>query len=77
MTTTTKNQEKYLINCQEGANHIERATISFILAVTASKTSEAAVLITSGIIQRRRRTKRQARWVGVASCLSQNLSSTG
>ncbi|WP_428356884.1 DsrE family protein [Methyloprofundus sp.] len=48
MTTTT---EKYLINCQEGANHMERATISFILAVTASKTSEAAVFITSDASQ--------------------------
>lgn len=45
MTTETK--EKYLINCQEGANNVERATISFILAVTASKTSEAAVFMTS------------------------------
>lgn len=51
MTSTTKNQEKYLINCQEGANHIERATISFILAVTASKTSEAGVFITSDTAQ--------------------------
>lgn len=39
--------EKYLINCQDGMNNLERATISFILAVTASKTAEAAVFITS------------------------------
>lgn len=51
MTTTTENQQKYLINCQEGANHVERATISFILAVTASKTNEAAVFITSDAAQ--------------------------
>lgn len=51
MTTTTENQQKYLINCQEGANHVERATISFILAVTASKTNEAAVFITSDASQ--------------------------
>lgn len=38
---------KYLINCQEGFNNIERATIAFILAVTASKQAEAAVFITS------------------------------
>jgi len=46
-TEQTEQTEKYLINCQEGVNHLERATISFILAVTASKTSEAAVFITS------------------------------
>ena len=39
--------EKFLINCQDGANNIERATIAFILAVTASKTAEAAVFVTS------------------------------
>lgn len=39
--------EKYLVNCQEGMNNLERATISFILAVTASKTAETAVFITS------------------------------
>lgn len=39
--------EKYLVNCQEGAGHVERATISFILAVTASKTAETAVFLTS------------------------------
>jgi len=39
--------EKYLINCQEGAGHVERATISFILAATASKTADAAVFLTS------------------------------
>lgn len=38
---------KYLINCQEGAGHVERATISFILAATASKTCETAVFLTS------------------------------
>ena len=48
---TTENQAKYLINCQEGAQHIQRATISFILAVTASKTSDAALFITSDASQ--------------------------
>lgn len=40
-------REKYLVNCQEGANHVERATISFVLATSASKTAETAVFITS------------------------------
>ena len=40
-------EQKILINCQDGSNNIERATISFILAVTASKTSETAVFISS------------------------------
>lgn len=44
-------QEKYLVNCQEGANHVERATISFVLATTASKTAETAVFITSDAAQ--------------------------
>jgi len=44
---TTDTKQKYLVNCQEGAGNVERATISFILAVTASKTSETAVFITS------------------------------
>ena len=48
MTTIAhKNNEKYLVNCHHGANDIERATISFILAVSASKTAKAAVFITS------------------------------
>jgi predicted peroxiredoxin len=47
MTTTQTRSDKYLINCQDGAAHPERATISFILAVTASKTAEAAIFMTS------------------------------
>ena len=47
MNTTTETKAKYLINCQEGANHVERATTAFIIAVTASKTSEAIVFMTS------------------------------
>lgn len=43
----TTNQQKFLINCQEGTNNVERATISFILAVTSSKTAETAVFVTS------------------------------
>ena len=44
-------QEKYLVNCQEGAGHVERATISFIQAITASKTAETAMFITSDASQ--------------------------
>lgn len=47
MTLTPPRAGKYLINCQDGAKHPERATIAFILAVTASKTGEAAMFMTS------------------------------
>jgi predicted peroxiredoxin len=47
MNTITHTQQKYLINCSNGANDVERATVSFILAVTASKTCETAVFATS------------------------------
>ncbi len=40
-------EQKFLINCQNGANDVERATISFILAVTASKTAETAVFLSA------------------------------
>jgi len=40
-------EQKILINCQDGRNNIERATISFILAVTASKTCETAMFVSS------------------------------
>lgn len=40
-------EQKILINCQDGRNNIERATISFILAVTASKTCETAIFVSS------------------------------
>src|SRR5210317_578541 len=39
--------EKYLINCEYGANNPEKATIAFILAFTSSKTNETAVFVTS------------------------------
>ncbi|MGJ8663794.1 MAG: DsrE family protein, partial [Marinicella sp.] len=38
---------KYLINCQDGENNLEHATVKFILATTASKTHETAMFITS------------------------------
>ena len=44
-------KQKYLINCQDGANNPERATISFILAFTASKTSETAMFISADAAQ--------------------------
>ncbi len=40
-------EQKILINCQDGRNNLERATISFILAVTASKTCETAMFVSS------------------------------
>ena len=47
MSNSAENNHKYLVNCQEGANHVERATISFVVAVTASKTNETALFVTS------------------------------
>ncbi len=40
-------EQKILINCQDGLNNIERASISFILAVTASKTCETAMFVSA------------------------------
>ena len=39
--------EKYLINCQDGFNNLERATIAFILAVSASRQAEVAMFVTA------------------------------
>ena len=47
MTTATVNEVKYLINCRDGKNNLERATVSFILGVAASNTSETAMFVTS------------------------------
>lgn len=38
---------KYLINAQDGANNIERATISYILAVSSSKTCETVIFVSA------------------------------
>ncbi|MBZ2169929.1 MULTISPECIES: DsrE family protein [Marinobacter] len=46
-TQQTQIAPKYLVNCQDGANNLERATIAFILATTASKTHETAMFITA------------------------------
>jgi predicted peroxiredoxin len=52
---TTK--QKYLINCRDGANDVERATVSFIMALSAATnnadtavfaTSDAAILCVKG-----------------------------
>ena len=51
MSNNAVAREKYLINCQDGANNPERATISFILAFTASKTCETAVSVSVNIAQ--------------------------
>ncbi|WP_298829035.1 DsrE family protein [uncultured Piscinibacter sp.] len=48
MTTATNTPDKYLINCSHGTDDVERATISLILAVTASKTSDTALFLASG-----------------------------
>jgi predicted peroxiredoxin len=47
MNTSTNAPAQILINCSHGADDVERATISLILAVTASKTSETALFLTS------------------------------
>lgn len=47
MTTQQTNAPKYLVNCQDGTNNLERATIAFILATTASKTNETALFVTA------------------------------
>lgn len=40
-------QQKYLVNCDYGLDNVERATIAFVLAVTASKSHETALFATS------------------------------
>ena len=51
ITNNAVAREKYLINCQDGASKPERATISFVLAFTASKTCETAVCVSANIAQ--------------------------
>lgn len=43
----TNTQDKYLVNCKEGKSNIEHATISFVLAASASKDHDAAVFLTA------------------------------
>lgn len=48
MTTATHNQQKYLINCSFGEKDLERATVSFVLALSAaSHNAQTAVFATS------------------------------
>jgi predicted peroxiredoxin len=51
MDTTQAHEQKYLVNCTHGADDVERATIAFILALTASKTCETAVFATAAAAQ--------------------------
>lgn len=51
MSTAQQANQKILINCQDGLNNIERATIAFILAVTSSKTSETAMFLNAEATQ--------------------------
>jgi predicted peroxiredoxin len=44
----TTHQQKYLINCSDGANNVERATVSFVMALSAAThNAETAVFATS------------------------------
>ncbi|MEJ2142220.1 MAG: DsrE family protein [Gammaproteobacteria bacterium] len=48
MTTKMDNQQKFLINCSYGEKDLERATVSFVLALSAaSHNAETAVFATS------------------------------
>jgi predicted peroxiredoxin len=48
MLEETVNRPKFLINCQDGANDVERATVSFIMALSAAThNAETAVFATS------------------------------
>ena len=45
--STTEKSNKFLINAEYGTDNIENATISFILAASASKENEAVVFVTA------------------------------
>jgi uncharacterized protein len=48
MLEITNNRQKFLINCTNGADNIERATVSFIMALSAAtNNAETAVFATS------------------------------
>lgn len=47
MSTNDLSNQKFLLNCQHGTDNLERATIAFILATSASKTCETAVFLSS------------------------------
>lgn len=48
MKTSTNNRQKFLINCTYGRNDLERATVSFVMALSASTSNaETAVFASS------------------------------
>ncbi len=47
MSDQNETRQKILVNCQDGGNNPERATISFIIAFTASKTCEVAMFVSA------------------------------
>jgi len=48
MTTNIENKQKFLINCCDGANDVERATVSFVMALASvTNNAETAVFATS------------------------------
>lgn len=47
MTAHTDTEQKILINCRDGANSVEQATVAFTMAVGACQNAETAVFITS------------------------------
>jgi predicted peroxiredoxin len=48
MKTNTEDKQKFLINCCDGANDIERATVSFVMALASvTNNAETAVFATS------------------------------
>lgn len=47
MSAHDLSNQKFLVNCQYGTDNLERATIAFILATSASKTSETAIFVSS------------------------------
>jgi predicted peroxiredoxin len=48
MLEETKNRQKFLINCTNGTDDVERATVSFIMALAAAThNAETAVFATS------------------------------
>lgn len=48
MNTSTNDRQKFLINCAYGVSDLERATVSFIMALSAStNNAETAVFVTA------------------------------
>jgi len=48
MLEANNNRQKFLINCSNGADNVERATVSFVMALSAAtNNAETAVFATS------------------------------